>query len=211
MKIGIVLTGVSYGKRVGERFADRDWRDTAENIEENLIIPFEKQHEISLYLTTYNNFLIEDLINFYQPKKTLILPWANSHQRTTYYESLKQVIDEDLDFIISTRFDVKFNSPVTDYPFQYDKFNFTFREIEPYWSQNKYVNDVLFSFPPKYLKHLLLSIIQEQENPVRLKPDLHNMYSHMIKKIGEQNIHFLFEGLHDSSDNPFYQLVRKFS
>lgn len=211
MKIGIILTGVSYGNKIGTSFADRDWRLSAESLRDNLILPFEKNNEVQLYLATYTSFLVNDLVQYYQPKKTLILPWANSHQRLTYYESLKQIVDEDLDFIISTRFDVNFNIKVNDFPFQYDKFNFTFKEIEPYWSQNKFVNDVVFGFPPKYLKHLMTSIIQEQENPVREKPDLHNMYVHMVKKIGEQNINFVFDGFYDSSRNPFYQLVRKYS
>ena len=206
MKVGIVLTGISFLNIPNA--VNRDWRLNKDNLNQNLINSFARSSDVSLYMTTYNHPSLPELLDFYKPKKSLILPFESAHQRTTYIESMKQLITEDLDFIVSTRFDIHFNSRVNEWYFDYDKFNFIFREIEPHWTNDQFTGDVLYGFPKKYLASFIESITREHQTPYRDGPDLHPVYRHLSGSIGLPNINFLFEGTHNSNRNPFYDLVR---
>jgi len=59
MKVAINLVGISSGNR------NRDWRNQKENIKLNLIDVLSKENSVDIYLTTYPNNTIEDLIKFY--------------------------------------------------------------------------------------------------------------------------------------------------
>lgn len=204
-KIAVALTGASFGKSIGARSADRDWRLTCDNIKTNVIDSFS---DASVYVTTYDHDTLSELLTFYNPAKVLILPYDNSHQRTTFIESLKNLLEEDVDFIIITRFDIIFNQPIHTYNFDYSKFNFMFKEIEPYWSRDQFVSDSLFAFPKQYLQLLIDAAELEHTSPYRDRPDLHPIYRHLISHIGADNCNFLHDGTWDSSLNPFYNIVR---
>ena len=151
MKIGILLTGVSYGYNVGHEKADRDWNLTKDNLKTNLIDCFKDTDDVSVYLTTYKHPTNQEVFDFYQPKKLLLLDYEGSRQRTTYAQGLRNVLDEDLDFIIIGRFDIIFKQKITDLNIDFNKFNFIFREIEPHWTKDKFVSDTFFAFPKKFL------------------------------------------------------------
>jgi hypothetical protein len=204
LKMGISLVGGSFGY-IGLNHNAKDWRLTCDNIKSNLFDGFPNK---KVYTTTYNSETIPRLLDFYNPTKALIIPYTDSHQRTTYIQSLKNLVDEDVDFIISTRFDIEFSQPVYNYNFNFNKFNFMFREIEPYWSDSQFVSDSLFAFPKKYLKPFIEAIEREHNSPYRILPDLHAMYRHMSYIIGVDNIHFLHEGCWNSNENPIYKIIR---
>lgn len=204
MKLGIVLTGASYGKKIGNNQFDRDWNLSKDNIKSNLIDCFAND-EVSVYITTYKGPDNLDLIDFYQPKKSLVLDYEGSHQRTTYMEGLRNLLNEDLDFIISTRFDIHFNSLVSQYDFDYNKLNFLFRDTEPHWSNTRYVGDCLHGIPKKYLEQFIKAIEDEHNSGGWF---MHGLYNRMVPVIGEDKIHFLFDGNHNSNSNIFYQLIR---
>jgi len=199
----INLVGVSKGQSIGWRQVDHDWRMSCENIKDNLINIFPKP---SVYITTYNNSSVSELIEFYKPKKSLILPWDGSHQRTTCLESLELLKTTREDFIIITRFDIQFNLKMN--VFKFDKFNCLCRDIEQLWNQGKFVNDVLFAFPKKYLDQFIDAVKTEHLYPFRDKPDLHRVYHHMVERISEKNCHIIFEGCFDALNNPYYSITR---
>lgn len=206
MKLGIVLTGISFLNIPNA--VNRDWRLSKDNLSQNLINSFTKSNDVSVYVTTYNQPNLSELLEFYNPKKSLILPFSGAHQRTTYIESMKQLITEDLDFIVSTRFDIHFNSPIDTWYFDYSKFNFIFREIDPHWTDDRFTGDILYGFPKKYLSSFIESITREHQAPYRDCADLHPIYRHLSGIVGLSNINFLFEGTHNSNNNPFYNLIR---
>lgn len=204
-KLGIVLTGASYGKKIGNNQFDRDWNLSKENLKSNLIDCFKETDDVSVYVTTYENENLDDLFRFYQAKKSLILPYEGSHQRTTYIASLKNLINEDLDFIISTRFDISFNKKVSDYNIDRNKMNFLFKDTEPHWTNTRFVGDCLHAFPKKYLESFIRAIELEHMFNGWF---MHGVYNHMVNLIGEDNIHFIFDGNHNSHQNIFYELIR---
>jgi hypothetical protein len=210
MKIGIMFTGESYGKNQGVFNANnRNWAATKENIKTNLIDAFGENHEVKTYITTYDQPFLDHLIEFYKPEKSLIVDINGSHQRTTYIRSMQSLLDEDLDFIIATRFDLEYPEPVTNFKFDFDKMNFACREIEPHWTNDRFVNDCLYAFPKKYLQAFITSIEKEHATPYRWHPDMHGIYRFFVEMVKEEDINFLIDGCFSSSNVPqLYKLVR---
>jgi len=201
MKLAIALIGLSYTE-VNPQVRDCDWSQTKDNIKSNLIDAFNGD----VYVTTYNQPHINELLEFYQPKKQLILPYEGSHQRMTYIQGLKLLLDEDVDFIISTRFDIHFNELVSSYNFDFNKVNFIFKDIEPDWSSQGHVGDCLHGIPKKYLS-TFIDAIQYEHN--RGGWHMHGIYRPIVSAIGVENTNFLIEGNHFSHENSIYKLFRR--
>ena len=158
-----------------------------------------------MYLTTYDNPHIEELKQFYNPKNITLLPFEGSHQRTTLASSVENILGEDLDFIIVTRFDISFNNPLSRWNINYNKMNFLFRDCEEIWNSSRSVGDCLHAFPVKYAESFCSAIREEHNCGAQF---LHGMYNRMSSIIGSDNIHFIHEGYHASDTNEIYKLNR---
>lgn len=201
MKIGILLTGISSGIR------DRDWKKTAASIKEKVINCW-PGNNVSTYITTYEHDEVDELIEYYTPVKYQILDYSGSDQRLTYAKSLEMLIDQDLDTVISTRFDIEFYKKISEYSIDFNKFNFLFREGNHWWQNHLYTTDNLFIIPHKMIPITVDVVYGLYTNPYRNYPDLHPLYSRILPIIGTQSIHFLTEGLELSHDNTQYRLIR---
>lgn len=203
MKIGINLVGITNGSR------DRDWNTTKDTIKEKIIDCW-GDNEVKTYLTTYDNPTINDLISFYKPTKLTLIPYKGSDQQTTYIQSLKELLEEDLDIIISTRFDIDFTKKLSEHNIEFDKFNFFFKEANGWWEFHKFTNDALFIFNKKYLKQFIQSVEEFNLKPYRPPnhKDLHPTYRYLVPKIGEENTHFILTTQHLTHRNPHYKLIR---
>jgi hypothetical protein len=208
MNIGINLAGISL------HYRNRDWKRTKESITQQIINCWEP-HNVMIYTTTYDSIPspneLNELLHSYKPKKHKFLGFQD--QRLTYKQSLELMLGEELDFIISTRFDIIFNSPLSSYNIKFDKFNFLFKEGNGYWEKDKFTCDNLFCFPAKYLQATIDSINEFYVNPYReCCSDLHPLYRYIVPKIGEENTHFIFDEIHLSGTgavgNPYYKLDR---
>jgi hypothetical protein len=202
MKVAINLVGISSGNR------NRDWRNQKENIKLNLIDVLSKENSVDIYLTTYPNNTIEDLIKFYNPKKVNILPYENSDQRLTYISSLEQLLEEDIDVVVSTRFDIVFKKSYDTFEnIDYSKVNFLFME-NGWWEKHNYVCDNFFIFPKKFLKEFITGIRKIYDNPPRLHcTDLHSIYSKLKETMHEELV-VISPTQQASNDNEFYRLNR---
>lgn len=205
MRIGISLAGVSYttsGKK-------RDFRKTYENFFETVFNPLAATHDVSVYTTTYPHELQDELLTAYKPKKHQFIPFEGSHPRSTLIHGLCLVEEEELDFLICTRFDIKFNQKVTDWNIDYTKFNFFFKE-KSMWDSHKFVTDTLFAFPHSML-YDLTDAMQALCSDGHYAPHtfMHHIYGYVLPRVGEENVHFIHgdeQAL--SHDNRFYELVR---
>lgn len=207
LKIGISLAGMTYNDNYVK--GKKDWRFSVDDIEKNVIEGFQKDHTVSVYLTTYSNSTVFPLTERYQSKTCLLLDMDDNTQRSTYQRSLRQLEHEDLDFIVSTRFDIHFNQVLADTNIDFDKANFLFREIEPHWTVDKFVTDSVFMFPKKYLFAFINAIdkCSTPGHPDAWRSDLHAMYKEVAAQIGEDNCHFIYPtGTYNSSSNPYYVL-----
>lgn len=207
MKIGINLVGISTDPKgidsmgyVGQS-KERDWTIAKDYIKEKVIDCW-GGNEIKTYLFSYINDDTDDMVNFYKPQKYKFIPFEGSHQQTTYLQSLEQLVGEDLDFIVSTRFDINFKQPLIQYPIDFTKSNFLFRESDGWWHMHKFTCDTLFMFPANQLNDWIRAIKNLRENPPRVNPDLHGLCKFVIDLVGEENINFLVEGEWRSANSP---------
>jgi len=202
MKIAVLLTGISLGDRA------KDWKLAKSQIKDKVINCWPSTFDISVYITTYPHSELKELINFYSPKKHQILDYETSDQRITYAKSLEMLIGEDIDLIVSTRFDIDFVYPLSEYPINFNKFNFLFKEGGGWWESHQFTSDNLFIFPKKYLLSLIQSVYSLHSNPVRPQTDLHPTYSRLIPLIGKENTNFLSKKMELSNNNTQYTLLR---
>lgn len=202
MKIGIVFRGITTGDSPTQK---KDWTLARDNIKENLISAFQNP---SIYFTTYEHPVLPEVIQFYRPNAIQIVDYKASDQRKTLLCALKQVADQDLDFIIIARFDMEFKRKITEFNINYNKFNFIFREIDPYWSEKKYVSDTFFAFPKIFLIPFMEAVYNEIMQPERKYSDMHSAYKRILPLIGIENIHFMVDGTHRSDTNDFFEIKR---
>jgi hypothetical protein len=222
MKIGINLVGVSYNDGQIGRY--RNYEDAVHGFMKNVVDPLKDEgHDIKYYIYSYDNVKRNDILNTYQPtiKHEFINPIHNTIGggdrvsngykaiSSTYIGSLEQLKNEDLDLIISTRFDINFfKNPFKEYPFDFTKFNFLWRE--PLMEDLPLVNDVFFTFPYKFINHIVDSFLECELNPHNnIRIALHNIYNPLLKRIDKNEISWVDDRFVSNNENDLYILNRK--
>lgn len=220
MRIGINLVGVSYNDGVIGRY--RNYEDAWEGFMTNIVNPLKEEgHDIFFYLFTYDSPKKEDILKAYTPvKSTFLDPNYNKMGggdkienqikiiSLTYINALNELIGEDLDLIISTRFDISFNiNPFKEFNFEMDKFNFLFRESE--YTHLPIVSDTFYFFPHSMTENFINGIIEMETNPpMGVNIAMHNMYLPMCKEVGKENVKWVCDEFYTSLTNPLYKLTR---
>lgn len=185
MKIGIIFAGIAFGHK-----SDRDFQHCYPNIKRNLIDPLTKDHEVSIYVTTYNSDRDQEVIDLLKPKKISFLDFNSSRQNPTRKAAVELTDGEDLDFYIVTRFDVHYNYSWETFNVDFDKFNFTSREGNGYWERERFVGDTFYAWP----KRLNDSVKAAFNNLMSCDPNhMHNFYSLMSQVTPQEDIHFMSE------------------
>ena len=220
MKIGINLVGVSYNDGGVGRY--RNYEDAIDGFMSNVVTPLKEEgHEISFYLFTYDSPKKEDIIKIYNPKKSIFLD-PNYNNLTggdrlpngyriltlTTINSLNELVEEDLDLVISTRFDINFfKNPFEEYNYDFSKCNFLWRE--PEFTDLPIVNDTFIVFPHHMIVSLMESLMEQEENPpFGVNPGNHNIYLPMINKVGKENVQWVCDEFVNVNTNTLYKLMR---
>ena len=201
-KIGVVIRGITTGNTQRQR---KDWTVTRDNVKEYLIDPIGQS--CTVYITTYGNNDLKEVQEFYNPKKLNSLDFEGSNQLDTMIKALINIEQEELDFIIVIRFDTEYLQKIDTFEFDFDKFNFLFKEKNA-WAGEKFISDNFFAFPKKHLQSFIDALKDEQSKPSRGFNDLHNSYNRLKDIIGEESIHFVFDGEHFSDVNPYFKIKR---
>ncbi len=220
MRIGINLVGVSYNDGKIGRY--RNYEDALEGFMMNVVNPLiEEGHEVFSYLYTYDSPKREDIIKTYNPvKSTFLDPNYNKMGggdvienqmkiiSLTYINSLNELVDENLDLVISTRFDISFNiNPFKEFNFEIDKFNFLFRE--PIMKTLPLVCDTFYVFPHSMTNDFIQAIMDMETNPYQgVNIAMHNMLRPIQKIVGEDKVKYVCDEYYSSLENPFYKLTR---
>ena len=222
MKIGINLNGVSYHD--GSSYRRRNYADSIEGFTNNVINPLkESGHEISYYLFTYESEKKDEILKAYNPvKSTFIATESNYNNLTsgdrlpngyrmmtlTTINSLNELVEEDLDLVISTRFDINFfKNPFEEYNYDFSKCNFLWRE--PEFTDLPIVNDTFIVFPHHMIVSLMESLMEQEENPpFGINPGNHNIYLPMINKVGKENVQWVCDEFVNVNTNTLYKVMR---
>ena len=223
MKIGINLVGVSYNNAIeGGRL--RNYEDAIENFYKYIVEPFRKKgDEVSFYLYSYENEKQDKIINDYNPciKSQFVKQDYNKLgggdkvsegykvMSVSYLNSLEKLKNEDLDLVISTRYDIKFfKNPFEEYNFDFNKMNFLWRE--PEFMDLPIVNDTFLVFPYKMLDNVIQSVIEMEERPPRgVDAHMHNWYLPMVSQVGIDNVQWVDDDFKNAIENNLYVLTRK--
>jgi hypothetical protein len=220
MKIGINLVGVSYNDGTIGRY--RNYKDAIDGFMTNVVNPLKEEgHEICFYVFTYDSIKKDEIIQAYNPKKyTFLDPNYNRFGggdliqnqmkiiSLSYINSLNELLEEDLDLVISTRFDINFfKNPFKEYPYDFNKCNFLWRE--PAFTHLPIVNDTFIVFPHSMLKNLIDAILEMETNPpFGVNIAMHNLYLPMINQVGENNVQWVCDDFVNAIDNNLYKLMR---
>lgn len=195
MKIGINIAGLSHNN-LGNGM--HSYKDAYENLFKNVINPLKEIHEVFIYLYTYNTEENDNLLDIYKPTDVTFidLPQAGNKNDAglaarTYINSLEKLVNEELDFIITTRFDLDINTSI-DFDFQ--KFNFLFKELNN-WNNHQLTTDTFYAFPHKIIGNVIKSLNETWDNKNGLFcPGLfHGLYPYLKNNIDENNISFIDE------------------
>jgi hypothetical protein len=224
MKIGINLVGVSYNDGLsGGRY--RNFEDAKDGFFKYVVNPLKEQgHEIFFYIFSYDNSKKEEIINTYLPLKKVIfipeevnfnkcssgdkLPNGVKLQSATYCNSLVELLEEDLDLVISTRFDINFfKNPFEEYNYNFDKCNFLWRE--PEYLDLPIVNDTFIVFPHFMTNNLIEAIMEMEHNPPNgCNVAMHNLYLPMVNQVGKYGVQWLDDDYKNTISNDLYKLTR---
>lgn len=201
MKIGLSFTGISHGY-------GRDFTHCFPVIQGTVIKPLQKKHDIKTYVTTYSTNMDKLLLDSYKPAKYHFvdaIPNQTAHQVLTYLAGIELLKGEDLDFVISTRFDIHFHKKLSHISFDYSKFNTLFHEKG--WRNSNFTTDNLYAFPYSMLDQLIECINDCYNNPARPGlTDLHHLWYRMSKKVP---CHIVSPDVDELSNyNSFYSLCR---
>lgn len=154
---------------------------------------------IDIYLHTYSVNDYEDnkflsLFLNHNLKKYIIEKEINKKISYSIINSLN-LVDENYDLIINTRFDVYFIKPLNEFNINYEKLNLLFKEQERYWNEDKRVSDLIYIFPKKY-NNILTSALTKSMNCRPHGPG-HFIYKHL--NINENEINFMIDGFFSST------------
>lgn len=220
MNVTLTLVGISFGQ-FGDRM--RNWKITKDVFTHNVIRPIQNimKNTVKTVIVTNENDSVPELISFYSPEKYLILSKSEMPtQKHTFMEGLKLLRTVDTEFIFITRFDVIFFDKFNTMNFDFEKFNILFKEGgvamdgTHWWEKHRYVNDILFAFPKKYLEDFIKAVQEMIDNPYlpvaadTFNNNLHSTYRNILPYIGEENIHFVYETPNSSNSNEIYSLMR---
>jgi hypothetical protein len=118
------------------------------------------------------------------------------------------LLDEDLDLVISTRFDISFNkNPFKEYEYDFNKCNYLWRE--PEFTHVPIVSDTFIVFPHSMTKNLIDAIIEMETNPPHgVGVAMHNIYIPMCNQVGKDNVKIVCDEFKRSHINDLYTLTR---
>ena len=222
MKIGINLVGVSYNNaKEGGRL--RDYENSIQNFYTNVVNPLRQDgHEVQFYLFSYKNEKQDKIVEDYYPtvKHTFIEQQLNKLgggdrvgngmkvMTVSYLNSLQQLYNEDLDLVISTRYDINFfRNPFKEYDYDFTKCSFLWRE--PEFTDLPIVNDTFIVFPYKMLESFFDAVVEMETNPPHgVNSGMHNLYLPMVNQVGEENVVWLDDEFKSAVDNTLYKLER---
>lgn len=124
-------------------------------------------------------------------------PTFSCKKRNRPVDSFQRVISnvlrnkaEDIDAIILTRFDVKFQQRITDLNIDWAKTNIAFPDVEVYWKRSKKVSDLFFIIPiaHAYSFNHALEIASKSEEGMA-----HGIYSPLQRLLGPNKVNFIKE------------------
>ena len=209
MRAALCIRGVYFFE--GQYNWYTNYKDAIDTLKENVIIPLKNDgYDVDIFLSTYDVGNLDQVKLDYNPVSINlgILDFTEEHYDVTFrhlntlFNNVKQYeIEKNItyDFIIQTRFDVKFMWPINTAQEGYDIVDYNKFNI-PYTHLYGDADDCFWSFNRKYLDETIcvLNILQTNNNS-----------THKIQRYFSEPIHFLAD-IETFSKNQNIHLTRTF-
>jgi len=183
-----------------------NYKKALDNIRKNIIEPLKSQHEVDIYLVTYENPKLTELATDFGACSVNFFNMAQNNQTSLVIKGLEIIRDTNVryDVIIITRFDVELKENINNMSIEWCKFNFTFRETASLWQVQRRIGDTFTIFPWNHLGTMLSSLYNNRQ-----PEHMHLIYDYIVNEIEAHNIHFMHDECFDSAqNNPIYRIIR---
>jgi hypothetical protein len=190
MNIAINIAGLSHNN-LGNGM--HTYMDGYENLFKYVINPLKKDNDIKIYLYTYKTSETNNILEIYKPTKYTILDATTSNSAelaaNTYINSLEVLRNEEIDFIITTRFDLDIFCNIN---INFEKFNFLFKELNS-WDTANLTSDTFYAFPKYMLNDVIVSLKETWlGKSTHFCPGLfHCLYKFLTTKLDVSDIYFI--------------------
>lgn len=193
MKVAIVYTGITDGfvEDTSNHSMPRVFDNYIENNLSHFVNPIKEKFDTEVYITTYKNKINEHVFDVLQPKKYQVLDYVGSAQITTYIKSMEMMLEQDFDFMFTTRFDLLYRSDVSQWNFNFQKFNVPFKEEN--FKELNFTCDCFYGMPKKYVKAFIIALKQAYSFHPQpfFRKNMHPTTYNFSKIMGKHAIHFL--------------------
>lgn len=211
MKIALLLRGITYKKEHAHwtgKVVNIDYKSNVSNVLSMVVHPLCSLYDTDVFIVTYQSKErpIQDIIQDFAPIKDHVLLESNTcKQMDCFLAGLKLIksSNKKYDFVIVSRFDLELKEPITDIPFQLDKFNFLWYEK----CMDNRVGDCMHFFHSKWIDIFIKCM---EECP--FKTCCHYIKNYLDKYLDNKDFNIIHDKCYDSNTdentNPIYSIKR---
>lgn len=208
MRIAVILKGMSLQDNFlhfSKSKMNVNWNMAKDNIKTQLIDnAISRGYSVDVFLASYQGEHTNELIEFYKPKAHIFCETTPETNQLSHLLNVLEPSFADYDFVVISRFDIKFKTNVYDVA----KLETLKTVLFPWRENNNIVGDCLFIVPGRYVKDVISIVTENYKNK-------HSSFHYLGQSLGKENISFMFTGSYDSnpdkSSNPLYTLMRTYS
>lgn len=224
MRIAVCLRGISYQENYLHKYNlpryTIDFRDTCNSIRKHVIDALQEcGHEVNVYCLTYHSKMEQELLDYYKPVGYEFKNYEQMHLgedqvkrgyplMLDYMVRAIDMVGDQADFIIVTRFDLLYYQSVTEIGLDFGAINFPFYHYNPPICGNE---DNLICFPASKKEVLRELCVKMRDNSWEERRKIwlntHNLGEYLLEK-GEP-VKYLFGEKKDGAyDYPIYKFGR---
>ena len=201
MKIALLIRGIAYLENyihhTGKVY-NINYKNNLSNLN-HFIQNLKQNNEINIYISTQSSKLNDEVISDFNPKDHIFLETITNQNSCLLFGL--NLIKDQYDFVIVTRFDLKFKFNIMDLSINYDKFNILWKEQ----TKDHRINDCIHLFNYKFINPFVEALIE-----CPYKKCIHHIMPYI--KIDNKDINFIYDEYYDSNsdnqDNPIYTIER---
>ena len=162
MRACICLRGIHYSNdeitEYNNNKVKTDYRRSIENYKEYIIEPLKSLgYIVDIMIFTYDSRMLKELLKDYNPIYSNILPSSERNTNSSWnrqiifhknsvdaIKDIKNKLNYEYSLIVNTRFDLFFNTKITDMNIDYSKFNIVFKHPNGNCDDNLWVFNISF-------------------------------------------------------------------
>lgn len=191
-----------------------DARRHIKSLVHNVVSSLRAKHRVTVFAATYPSPIQDEVLGALGVKTFFLADPTTSTQASTFASGLS-IVDTDhgnYDRVISTRFDLAYCRPASDWDIRRPETGiyFPWREYEYYWNLNHRVGDAIHVIDREFLSAFRSTLLANNS-----KADLHDLYD--LLRPTTDRLYFIVDGFYDSNSlfcnreckNPLYRIANR--